>query len=317
MRFETAPLPERERFAAFREGFGHYIATEIIKDDERPFHAALSIWRGRTLSLATLETSPTQFLRSRETLHDDDASLSVILCRRGRYAASQFEHRQTLMPGDAILFDHGNVAAVQALAPSRRWSIKLPRASLLKLAPQAEQHAGQKFAKNSLALRLLFHHLQAARTPGLVPGQPITDLFEEHALHLAAHLIGLAPAARELVENGGLRQARLRAILHEIETCYGQPELNAETVAARLGVTPRYVHRLLEETGKTFSEYVLDRRLTAAMDLLRDTRHHGRKIVDLAMEAGFSDLSHFNRRFRRRFGDTPSSVRRMALNDDG
>jgi AraC-like DNA-binding protein len=33
----------------------------------------------------------------------------------------------------------------------------------------------------------------------------------------------------------------------------------------------------------------------------------------LAFEAGFGDLSHFNRNFRRRFGASPSEIRAAAL----
>jgi AraC-like DNA-binding protein len=42
---------------------------------------------------------------------------------------------------------------------------------------------------------------------------------------------------------------------------------------------------------------------------LRDPRWRYRKIADIAAEAGFSDLSSFNRAFRRRFGLTPSVMR--------
>ena len=38
--------------------------------------------------------------------------------------------------------------------------------------------------------------------------------------------------------------------------------LSAATVAAQLGITPRYVQLLLEETGRTFSRYVLEKRLS-------------------------------------------------------
>jgi AraC-like DNA-binding protein len=34
-----------------------------------------------------------------------------------------------------------------------------------------------------------------------------------------------------------------------------------------------------------------------------------RSITAIAYESGFGDLSHFNRAFRRRYGETPSEVR--------
>jgi transcriptional regulator GlxA family with amidase domain len=36
-------------------------------------------------------------------------------------------------------------------------------------------------------------------------------------------------------------------------------------------------------------------------------------IIDIVFAAGFGDASHFNRVFRRRFGDTPSGVRTAAI----
>ena len=38
------------------------------------------------------------------------------------------------------------------------------------------------------------------------------------------------------------------------------------------------------------------------------------RICDIALQAGFSDISHFNRLFRSRFGGTPSDVRVEAHN---
>jgi AraC-like DNA-binding protein len=84
-----------------------------------------------------------------------------------------------------------------------------------------------------------------------------------------------------------------------------------------LGVTPRYVHLLLEETGKSFSHHVLERRLDCAAALLRDPQWWKRKIADIAAEAGFTDLSYFNRSFRRQFGATPSDIREAARSMPG
>jgi len=54
---------------------------------------------------------------------------------------------------------------------------------------------------------------------------------------------------------------------------------------------------------------VLGQRLARAHRLLTDPRRTERTLTAIAFEVGFSDLSYFNRAFRRRFGATPSDAR--------
>lgn len=88
------------------------------------------------------------------------------------------------------------------------------------------------------------------------------------------------------------------------------PTLDVSSVAARRGLSPRYVHQLLQGTGRTFSELVLQHRLDRVYQSLRDPACDAENISALAFAAGFADLSYFNRRFRRRYGLTPSALRR-------
>jgi AraC-like DNA-binding protein len=120
----------------------------------------------------------------------------------------------------------------------------------------------------------------------------------------------------ELVEGRGVRAARVAAVFEEVANRLTDPDLNAAGVAAALGLSARYIHLLLEETGQTFSQCVLDRRLERVVDLLRDPRRADERIADIAIATGFTDLSHFNRSFRRRFGDTPSAVRSTSRTND-
>jgi len=117
---------------------------------------------------------------------------------------------------------------------------------------------------------------------------------------------------REPLDEPGLRAARRAAILREIERRSADPNLSALTIARQLGITPRYVHLLLAETGRSFTHHVLERRLERAAALLRNPGWRHRKIADIAAEAGFTDLSYFNRAFRRHFGVTPSDLRGAA-----
>jgi AraC-like DNA-binding protein len=75
-------------------------------------------------------------------------------------------------------------------------------------------------------------------------------------------------------------------------------------------VSLRDLQRLFEASGMTFKAHVDELRLHCAFALLSKRHALDRRIADIALQAGFSDVSHFNRHVRARFGDTPTGVRR-------
>jgi AraC-like DNA-binding protein len=107
----------------------------------------------------------------------------------------------------------------------------------------------------------------------------------------------------------GVRAARLRAIKADVLKALGDHDLTVTAIATRHGVTPRYVQMLFEGEGTTFSRFLLYQRLGHAHRMLCDPRFAERTVSTIAFEAGFGDLSHFNRVFRRRYGESPSDVR--------
>ena len=70
---------------------------------------------------------------------------------------------------------------------------------------------------------------------------------------------------------------------------------------------------LFEAEGLSFLEYVFAERLPGHMKC--STTDSDRTISAIAFAVGFSDLSHFNRTFRRRFGRTPTEVRADVAHD--
>jgi len=103
--------------------------------------------------------------------------------------------------------------------------------------------------------------------------------------------------------------ARLTAALDHIAANFQHPELSVETVARSLKITPRYLQALLKKAGTSFTAQLNELRLQRAFTLLTQAGDKARRVSDIAMEVGFSDISHFNHLFRSRFGNTPSSVR--------
>ena len=166
--------------------------------------------------------------------------------------------------------------------------------------------------KESATLRLLKSYIEVVKE-GRSPTTPeLGQLVATHIYDLAALTLGARRDAAEVATGRGVRAARLRAIKADILKDPSSPELTLTGIAARHRVTPRYVQLLFNGEGTTFSQYLLDQRLARAHRMLGDARAD-LKISTIAFDAGFGDLSHFNRSFRRRYGDSPSDVRDAAL----
>ena len=106
---------------------------------------------------------------------------------------------------------------------------------------------------------------------------------------------------------------RLAAALDYIASHFSDPELSLAKVAQSLSISPRYLQRLLESSGTSFTAHVVELRLKHAFTLLTAEDLIDLRICDIALRAGFSDISHFNRLFRSRFGDTQKSVRAQPV----
>jgi AraC-like DNA-binding protein len=93
--------------------------------------------------------------------------------------------------------------------------------------------------------------------------------------------------------------------------------LSLQDIASRHKVSERYIQRLFERSGTTFTDFVVEQRLLLAHRLLCDPRNAARKVSDIAHTTGFGDVSYFHRAFRRRFGATPAEVRQKPRQENG
>ena len=105
----------------------------------------------------------------------------------------------------------------------------------------------------------------------------------------------------------------LAALFHRITLCLErhlhEPELSAGRIARLEGISERYLQKLFEQNGESFSHYVRERRLQRARASLLAPGEIRLPVADVAYTCGFGDAANFNRLFKERFGMPPGAFR--------
>jgi AraC-like DNA-binding protein len=312
LRFSTSDLPEPARLGAFLEIYGRTILrhdVEPIGDGPFEFQASLYSMPGLGLSAAVI--SPCIAPRGPRHIDSDDLVLNVSL--NGGRTVRQRGREATLRAGEAVLTTSADPGIATIPTTSRIVSLRVPRDILKPTIADLDASLLRPIRPDTPALRLLTSYVGAIKDLDVLTTPELQALTVAHIHDLVALTIGATREATEIAQGRGVRAARLRAIKAEIMQNLGSDTLSIAAIAARHGISPRYVHMLFESEGTTFSEFVLGHRLAGAHRMLRAPRYLAHTITAIAFECGFVDLSHFSRAFRAQYGATPSDIREAAL----
>lgn len=231
--------------------------------------------------------------------------------------------------GDVLLVTPGIVHDASGLADARGWAVEFSADAATVAGRERSAGAARLWWSNPLLAPFVAAGQAPASARFHVPAedQPrwagrLAEMEREQARQgdgwrevvaalLQVTLVELARLAAPYTT--GLRQqgeALLAEVFEVIDAGYREP-LSTADVAAAVGLTPGYLTTLVRRrTGRTVLDWILERRMAAARELLLRT--------DLSAEAvagrvGFADPTYFNRRFRGYHGVAPGRWRTAAL----
>jgi AraC-like DNA-binding protein len=241
----------------------------------------------------------------------DDVYLCIIV--NGTSLARRHAREVALRDGDAVLMtSEGTAWSFTSPTSVNVAGLRLPRSALAPLVPNLDDAVMRAMPRDADGLRLLRKYLGIVADDAAMAAPPSQRLITSHIYDLAALAIGATCDGDAVAESRTVRAVRLAAIKADIVANLHDGDLNATRVATRNRVTVRYLHKLFQNEGITYSEFVLGQRLARAFGMLRNPLHARRAISTIAFELGFNDLSYFNRGFRRRYDATPSDIRNGA-----
>lgn len=288
-------------------------SVDLHRADDRSFMENFEFVPIGAVGIGRLDGSIDRIKRSPCDVASDGADNFCVALHNGRSDIISIQNTQetTTSRDTAVLLtaEPGEMVG----GPENGWyAINISRARLLALVPNADDLIGKPLDASSPALRHLGRY--AEFLIGLK--QESDPALDRHIETTLVDLVALALGARgvppEMAVTRGLRAARLHDILAAIKSGFHDPEFSSQSVARRLGLSRRYVNDLLAESGSSFAERVLEMRLDKARVMLIDAAHIRLKISEIAWTSGFNEVPYFNRRFRRRFGMTPTELREAA-----
>jgi AraC family transcriptional activator of tynA and feaB len=258
--------------------------------DRTGFRARLCSRSIAGISVARVEATSSGVVRTADLIRSnhDDAHI-VMLQISGTAHVQQGERSRMMSPGefDVVQADRPYVLDFPRLFS--QYVIKLPRGA--QPVGSVISPTAVRFVR-SLARDLLDPDIEPDGICDEVTARALQELLcgrplEPARSHRAPDLYGLALAM--------IREKML------------EPLLGRARVAEELGVSVRTLARAFAMHGTTFDRSLWNYRLEAAYEALLSNRGSA-SVTEVALRYGFSDSSHFTRRFKTRFGATPGSM---------
>ncbi|WP_127532923.1 helix-turn-helix domain-containing protein [Paenibacillus kobensis] len=103
---------------------------------------------------------------------------------------------------------------------------------------------------------------------------------------------------------------RLYTDIEEYVTTHLSEDITLKEVASRFSYSPNHFGVLFkEQVGVSFNDYVVNRRMNKAKEMLLNPHF---KIYEIADQVGYKSLTYFSRMFKEAFGMTPGDYRKQG-----
>jgi AraC-like DNA-binding protein len=308
LRFRSDDFPASHRLKAWRNVLSSkLLAVDIEPLPGPPFHVDASLRILEGIRFGTSAFSASFFRRTRELVEADNDDFILIANVEGTLTVSEPKGEVTLNEGDAYFMSCRDEKNFIRPVTGKILGVRFERAFLKDFVPSIDNCPCGVIPRSTAALRLLTVYLKELDDNQKLSDPALRKLVVKQLYEIA--VLVLNPLCAGTKPQPAPAFLKLQMIKSYIEEELKKQKLSIVDVAAAHGLSERQVQRRFETEGTTFSSYLLEKRLEHVHLALKDPRRANLSIAEIAVSCGFSDLSHFNRTFRKRYGASPSEVR--------
>jgi AraC-like DNA-binding protein len=302
--FDTAEVPVHQRRSVIADSLAHAASATSMSPEGSPetLHLTMGIWDLGGVELVDARCSAHTLRRSRKPSSDEPAVLAITCCLKGWGVHTQRRHQFTARPDRMWLTDL-SVPYVHQISDTRTITAKIPL-HLLGISHDAAVTAQEHVGDSPLAVLFFRHVMEVRRVANELQG-PAALAVGTATLALARAVVASAAEderlGRETLED--ILLLRVKAFVREN---LGDPTLDPSRIAAATHVSVRHLYKVCARANLRLESWIIEQRLAAAREELARRASGPVAVSEVSYRWGFTNPSHFARRFRGAYGMSPS-----------
>lgn len=278
------------------------------------FRGSVSRRRLGDTSLVAMTSHPHRAVRAAEHIDSHPADHVLSLQLEGSAEFRQDDRVARIGPGDMAFYDSSRPVEIVSGEGYRSLCFRFPTAGSGRRADDLTSTTLDATDGLTPAVAGLLTGLhQVLERPDRRSRPDAVLATARHATELARTLFDDQLARRGLLDAPDPHEQLRTRIDRHIDEHLGDPTLSPRSVAAALFVSPRHLHALLAEDGRTVAGTIRERRLQRCLADLADPAHAATPVSAIALRWGFANATRFGQLVKGTTGRTPVAYRRSAL----
>lgn len=303
-------------FVELRRTYADVVRQEFYDGDlEMETRAVVDLTVQKALAhpmslMRIVSNSGISFRRSWHHIRDNKVGVRVIwFIHRGSLQITRSRNTCTVEAGECAILDsntpfHASAItdgeefdAIQAIVPAHLFL------SHLSTASGFDASFAVNFENREVVVKLLDLLLGDGDGLSMNAAEPLVAAFLEAIADKVGDLVDSPPRRQRVID---VRLADIKAYIMKNLT---DPDLTYDEVAAKCGISPRYLCYLLKSDDTSFSKLLWSQRLPKAREWLLLSEFQDYPIQEIAFMAGFKSAAHFSRMFKTAYGCAPKEYR--------